>query len=148
MHIKKLLVLLALSLLPIAAFSGYVQPAPVFIDVVPGVSGYANGDLVSARNSDNEFEFIGCRINTYEDGLGGTFTNGLCQVGLEETVSYRCFTTNPVLLEAINGLSDSSWVGFRWVDDGTGNLTCTGVSKSTQSFYLQNISDSKKKGKK
>ena len=139
MLVKKTLILLALLLLSVAAYAGQVQPAPVtivFDDDGEG-GGFAGGDMITARNSENDFEFIGCGVRAWVDGAGGIFDWGFCQASLEEDVTVTCFVfDNPELMEGINVLSDSSYITFSWDDDGDGNLTCNRVGASPQSFYL------------
>ena len=138
MNMKKIWILPALLLITITAQAGLVQPAPVVIDFD---NNFASGDLISARNSENEFELIGCGIRAIEFGGGDVFQRGFCQARLaegtvEEPGNVVCFTENVALMEGINILSDSSFVTFSWTDDGTGALTCTRIGSSTQSFYL------------
>jgi hypothetical protein len=71
-----------------------------------------------------------------EDGVGGVFHWGFCQAQLVDGAAYTCITTNPDLLDGIDSIADASYVIFSWTDDGTGNLTCTHIGSSTQSFYL------------
>lgn len=137
MKIKNILFLLALLLLSVTVYAGYVQPAPVIIDYYEG-GGHAQGDMITARNSTNEFEFIGCGKRAYVDGAGGVFNWGFCQASLEEEGNVSCFVIdNPALMEGINTISDSSFISFSWEDDGEGTLTCTVIGSSTQSFYLE-----------
>ena len=137
MLVKKTLILLALLLLSVAAYAGQVQPAPVTIVFDENGGGTAGGDMITARNSENEFEFIGCGVRAFDDGAGGASDWGFCQASLEEDVTVTCFVfDNAELMEGINVLSDSSYITFSWVDDGLGNLTCNRVGASTQSFYL------------
>ena len=136
MNTKHILFLLTLLLFSITAYSGYAQPAPVVIDLYAG-GGMAGGDLISARNSANEFEFIGCGQRAYDDGAGGFWYWGFCQAQLEEASSVTCITQNPELLDGIDSIADSSYVTFSWSDDGEGNLSCTRIGSSTQSFYLE-----------
>jgi len=137
MNTKTLWLLPALLLIAVTAQAGKVQPAPVIIDIDPvTLNGFASGDMISARNSDNEFEFIGCGTRASEDGVGGVFQWGFCQASVEEGGSKNCTTTNVALLEGINVLSDSSFITFSWTDDGEDGLTCIRVGSSTQSFYL------------
>lgn len=135
MKIRRLGLLSAMLLIPVLGFSGYVQPAPVTIDA-DATGGIAAGDMISARNSENEFEFIGCGKRAFDDGAGGAFYTGFCQASLEDEGSVVCFTQNTALLEGINSIADSSYITFSWTDDGEGNLTCTRIGSSTQSFYL------------
>jgi len=137
MKTKNVLFLLALSLFSVTIYAGFVQPAPVTIEYLEG-GGIAQGDMNSARFSDNEFEFIGCGIRAFDDGAGGVYHWGFCQASLEEEVTVTCFVIdNPELMEGVNVLSDSSYITFSWDDDGEGNLTCNRVGSSTQSFYLR-----------
>ena len=133
MHIKRIWTLPALLLITVTAHAGFVQPQPVVIDMDEG---FAQGDLISARNSENEFEYIGCGIRSYDFGDGVQWQTGFCQARLEEDSNVICRTENVALMEGINILSDSSFVTFSWTDDGTGNLTCNYIGSSTQSFYL------------
>lgn len=136
MLVKKTFILLALLLLSVNVYAGFYQPAPVVIEYNEG-GGTASGDLITARNSANEFELIGCGIRGTDDGAGGVFDWGFCQASVEEGGTVTCFVIdNPELMEGINILSDSSYITFSWDDDGEGNLTCNRVGASTQSFYL------------
>lgn len=144
MQVKNIFILLALSVLSLSAYAGLYQPAPVTIDLLAGGGGSAAGDMNTAAFSDNEFEFIGCGTRTYDDGVGGALSWGFCQAGLEEEGAVTCFVfDNPELLAGINVISDSSYLTFSWADDGQGNLTCTRVGASTQSFYLTKSGKSK-----
>jgi hypothetical protein len=135
MRSKSLFVMAAAMLVSISGYAGFTQPAPVMIEI-DGLNGIATGDMVSARNSTNEFEFIGCGMRAFDDGAGDAFYTGFCQASLEEGVTYTCFTFNKALLDGIQMVADASFITFSWVDDGTGNLTCTRIGSSTQSFYL------------
>ena len=118
------------------ASAGLKQPQPVTIDLVKMI---ASGDMISAANSNNKFEFIGCGIRAFDDNAGGAFQTGFCQAGLEEGAPVLCFTENVALMEGINIISDSSFITFSWDDDGSGNLTCNRIGSSTQSFYLKKL---------
>jgi hypothetical protein len=117
----------ALSLVCTVAAAGYVQPAPVTIDFTNRV---AQGDLLTARNSKNKFEFIGCGVR-YD--LTGAYM--FCQAGLgpdPATEQIVCFSDNPNLLDAAKSISAFSYIRFVW--DQSGN--CTEIGNSTNSFYL------------
>jgi hypothetical protein len=43
--------------------------------------------------------------------------------------------------------ADFSFITFSWTDDGAGNLTCTRIGHSTQSFYLDEVAKSNKADK-
>lgn len=131
-----MIVLAALMLIPAWLHAGLTQPQPVIIEVNPDGSGTALGDMVSARESDNEFEFIGCGVRAFDDGVGGAFYTGFCQAAVAEAATFTCFTDNKALLDGIQTIADSSFITFSWSDDGSGNLTCIRIGSSTQSFYL------------
>ncbi|MBW3567249.1 MAG: hypothetical protein KY410_04695, partial [Proteobacteria bacterium] len=70
---------LALAFVSALAIAGNTQPAPIAVTLNADGSGNAIGDMVTARYSDNEIEFIGCGIRIYDDGAGGSFQWGFCQ---------------------------------------------------------------------
>lgn len=142
MNKKSFWILPAMLLLSISVYAGYTAPVPVEIDFD---SQYARGDMSTARHSDNELEHIGCGIRVGETGVDDEVAySGFCQARLAEDSNVVCFTTNKNLLNAIKAISDHSFVTFSWSDDGTGNLTCTRIGNSTQSFYLPLNKDAKK----
>jgi hypothetical protein len=141
---KSLWMIPAMLLFSVAAYAGLAQPAPVTITLHEG-GGSAQGDMSTARHADNDFELIGCGVRVFETGVDNeTFTWAFCQASVAEEATTTCFTENPNLLEGINIISDHSYVTFSWEDDGEGNLTCTRIGSSTQSFYLPFNKDAKK----
>lgn len=137
---KTIVLIPALAMLSIAAWAGYAQPQPVQIVLDDG-GGYALGDMITARESDNPFEFIGCGVRAIDYGNEATLTAGFCQAQTEQGAPVVCWTDSPVLINVINSISDSAYISFHWVDQGSwdpsGNTpTCVRVSSSTQSFYL------------
>lgn len=146
MRTKYIMFLMALSLFSVTVFAGYEQPAPVTINLYEG-GGNAGGDMISARNSDNDFAFIGCGIRAFEVGEGDMYYWGFCQASVEEAGTSTCTTENIDLLEGLNVVSDSSYLTFSWTEEvdelGNVSLTCTRIGSSTQSFYLQKGQKSK-----
>lgn len=133
-------VLLFTAFFSVATWAGFTQPAPVTIDFTE-TGGVAAGDMLSARNSKNDLEFIGCGVRYFDtlNGSGGEadiFTIGFCAAQLEEGGNVTCFTQNKGLIDGMRLSSDSTYYTFTWVDDGAGNLTCTRIGTSVQSFYL------------
>lgn len=125
-------------LFSVTLYAGYFQPQSVTIDIDPvSGSGIASGDMISARFSENDFEFIGCGQRAFDDGAGGAYYWGFCQAQIEEATSVTCFTENSGLLDGIDSIADSSYITFSWTDDGEGNLSCYRIGTSTQSFYLK-----------
>lgn len=125
-----------LALMTSVAFAGLKTPVPVEVDLV---NGFAQGDLTTAANSKNDVELIGCGTRNFDDGLGFSFRFGFCQATTADGVAITCFTENTALLDEIRGLSSRSYITFSWEDDGSGNITCTRIGFSTQSFYLTTI---------
>ncbi|MDJ0911437.1 MAG: hypothetical protein QNI99_19790 [Woeseiaceae bacterium] len=135
---KKLLILATAVLCSSAAFAGLKQPQPVVVDLVAQT---AFGDMLTAANSDNNVEFIGCGSRRIDDGMGFTFRFGFCQASDADGNQITCFTENDNLLDEMRASNDFSFVTFSWEDDGAGNLTCNRVGFSTQSFYIVEVED-------
>lgn len=133
MKIRHILAASALTIMAGVAYAGFVQPAPVEVDLV---NFFAQGDQLTARASAGDTEFIGCGSRTFDDGLGASFKFGFCQAEDADGDSVTCFTENPVLLDAMRSTSDYAFITFSWRDDGAGGAECTRVGHSTQSFYL------------
>jgi hypothetical protein len=132
-----LIVLTVLMALPAWLHAGFTQPAPVIIEVAEdGLSGAAFGDMLSARDSENEFEFIGCGVRAFATTADTAIYQGFCQARLVDGETFTCFTNNKALLDGIQSIADNSFVTFSWTDDGTGARTCNRIGSSTQSFYL------------
>lgn len=140
MKYKMLIVLTVLALLPAWLHAGFTQPAPVIIELAEdGLSGLASGDMLSARDSANPFEFIGCGVRAFETGPDTAFYQGFCQAGLVDGETYTCFTNNKALIDGIQSIADNSFVTFSWIEDEDGARTCTRIGSSTQSFYLPKV---------
>ena len=116
-----------------AAFAGMTQPAEVAVDLTAGT---ATGDMITARTSKDKNVFIGCGTRNFDDGAGGVFNFAFCQAEDAEGDHVLCNTQNPELVRTIREINDGSFITFAWTDDGAGNLTCTSMGFSTQSFYL------------
>ena len=112
-----------------AAIAGQVSPFPVDVDLTTRI---ANGDMVTARYSANDNEFIGCGIRKFDDGAGGATAFGFCQAEDADGERGFCNTANEDLLDAISSSAAFSFVTFSWDEDGN----CTRIGFSNQSFYL------------
>lgn len=111
------------------AIAGSVQPFPVDVDLTTRI---ANGDMVTARYSANDNEFIGCGIRKFDDGAGGATAFGFCQAEDADGERIICNTDNAELLDAISSSAAFSFVTFSWNEDDR----CTRIGFSNQSFYL------------
>jgi hypothetical protein len=126
MKIKQVVVGTMLALVGGVAGAGLYNPFPLTIDFDNKV---ANGDMYSARLSDNPDAYIGCGIRSFAG-----FAFGFCQaqIGPADDQDAFCSTEDPAHIATIGALDDFSWISFRWDDNGN----CTSVGNSTQSFYL------------
>lgn len=115
-----------------AALAGATQPAIVEVDLD---AQNASGDIISARDAKADNVIIGCGTRNFDDGVGGVFNFAFCQAEDADGDRATCTSTNPELVKTIRELNDTSFITFGWSDDGAGNLTCTSMGFSTQSFY-------------
>jgi hypothetical protein len=132
----KILLTTVIALFSSLAFAGLHQPAPIMIDLVNET---AQGDMLTAANSVNSDEFIGCGTRSFDDGMGNAFRFGFCQAQVNGGESIVCATDNDALIDEIRAANDFSFVTFSWTDDGAGGFTCIRVGFSTQSFYLDKV---------
>lgn len=130
MQTRNFLVSLTLLLFTASAFAGLSQPFGVEVD---HVNMTASGDMLSARNSKNDVEYVGCGVRAYDDGAGGAFYSGFCQAMDADEEWVVCTTTNPGLLNALAALTDSAFITFNWNED----YECTKIGNSANSFYLE-----------
>lgn len=130
MKIKHVISAAALTLVSTVASAGLYQPRPVTLDLVNRV---ADGDMLTARDSLNPGDFIGCGVRSTNSG----FSWGFCQAGFSLTPGefFTCYTEDLNLLDAIKALDDFSYIVFRWDVDGN----CTYIGNSTQSLYVPDL---------
>jgi hypothetical protein len=128
-----------LALVSTLASAGFLQPAPVIITPNGDGSGFAQGDMVTARFAPDTISLIGCGTRTVDDGAGGTFHFGFCQATDAAGVQGFCSTDRADLLEAMHATADFSFITFAWDVDGF----CTRIGTSTQSFYIPDFFASK-----
>lgn len=129
MKTRHLFVSLAILTFSATAYSGLVIDAPVDVDLD---NNRVTGNMVSARFSDNDVEFIGCGIRYIDDGFSGLFQFGFCQATDADGESLFCSTENPDLIAAIETIADFSFLTYS--ADGSGE--CIRIGTSTQSFYI------------
>lgn len=132
MKIRQLAGILLLAFFSSLAIAGMTQPAPIAVTLNGDGSGSAIGDMVTARYSENDIEFIGCGIRVYDDGAGGTFHYGFCQASDSAENRAFCTTQRSDILDVMKATSDYSFITFAWNTAGE----CTQIGFSTQSFYL------------
>ena len=133
MKLKTIMIAALAASMPLASIAGMVQPRKVVVDLVALT---ADGDMLTSRTDGTKNTFIGCGLRKIEDGAGGILNFGFCQAEDAEEEKIICFTQNPDLLDAIDAISDSSYVTFSWELDEEKNANCTRIGVSTQSFYL------------
>ncbi len=118
--------------------AGQTTDAPVVINM-EGMS--AQGAQTSARFSENDVERIGCGARVTDAGVGDVVYFGFCQATDANEVSVTCFTFSPDLVAAINSVANFGFIDFSWNE----NDECTSVRNSTQSIYLPDFGNGKKK---
>jgi hypothetical protein len=128
----KILVTALFALFSLAAFAGLHAPVALLIDLD---NRFAQGDMLTAANSVNSDELIGCGVRSFDGG----YRFGFCQASDDDGNSVACFTEDNTLVDTIQGIADHSYIQFSWDDDGADNLTCTAIGVSTQSFYIDKI---------
>lgn len=142
---KTTIAILGAALMAAPAFAGETQPAEVTVDLD---NFFAAGDMVTARTDANDEVFIGCGTRNTSDGAGGLFSWAFCQAVDAEGDRVTCFAFDSPLVDTIKAINDTSFITFSWTDDGAGNLECTRMGFSTQSFYLGKEVKGNKEGKK
>lgn len=129
MKTRSILTALATMLIAFSASAGLVQPQSVQVDLA---AMSAQGDMVTARFSNNDVEFIGCGTRDLLNPDGSLTSFGFCQAQTADEVQMTCFTFDTALVDKINNSNDFSFVTFNWNADDE----CIRVGFSTQSFYL------------
>ena len=128
------LLISSLAIVSGGAFAGQASPVVVDVDLD---NMFAQGDMITARTSKDDEVFIGCGTRNFETSPGGPlFSWAFCQARDTDGDAATCFTTNPELVKTIDAINSDSFITYGWTDDGAGNLTCTRMGFSTQSFYL------------
>ena len=122
---KKLLAVLLVMCVPSMVLAGAANDVPVTIDFDIM---FAQGNMATARFAKNKKEMIGCGSRSDASG----FVWGFFQATDSSDANVTCFTTNPVLVEAIRAHADFSFILFAW-DEAQ---ECTIIRNSTQSFYI------------
>jgi hypothetical protein len=115
-----------------AALAGQVELEPVTVTREADFSGVASGAMGQARFSENNVEAIGCRINHFDNGMGGLSIFGFCHANTAQSVGVVCISQDPKLLEAIAAFNDYSFVIFTW----DAQQTCRSIGSSTRSVYI------------
>lgn len=145
MKIRHIVITASMLCISGIVLAGYTQPAAVQVVINADGSGFAEGDMVTARFAENDVELIGCGVRTFEDGAGGIFESGFCQAvmpdGSPEGLRGFCNVFNPGLLDTMKATSDFSYVTFSWNASGE----CIRIGFSTQSFYVPDFRKEKVK---
>ena len=133
---KALIGIATLALISSLAIAGKVVPLSVVVHVEADGSGYAEGDMATARTSENEFELIGCGIKGFAIEnpwpFSDALTVGFCQARNSDNENVFCITESPILVEVLKATGDFSYIYFEFDESGY----CTRIDFSTQSVYL------------
>ena len=143
MKLQKLTIFAVSILLSVSAYAGTFQQSPVEIKDNGDGSGEARGSQGSARFSENEVEFIGCRLQgRIQTPTASARLQVSCSASDENGTQVSCRSTEPEIIGAMQAISAYSWIFFTF--DMAGN--CTLLQTSTRSLF---IPDSRNlKGKK
>lgn len=128
MKVARLLLAAAMLLMSSFAFAGAFEIAPVTINDF-GATGEAYGNLLGARFSDNDNEWIGCAVAYGDDG-----PYAYCEASLvaDDDGNVYCVTEDSSMIDMIASINIFSYVYFRW--DSAGD--CTHVTVATRSLYI------------
>ena len=142
------ILLAGMLIVPSLGFTGdgIINDPAVTIEFAEDDSGFANGQMWSARSSKNDVEMIGCSYKAIElpDGGGGVFVYkwGFCQARDVNDVHVVCYSENPELLDAMQATTPFAWAQFSFTEHDPdpnffgGARRCTQFGYSTQSFHL------------
>ncbi|MEL6342797.1 MAG: hypothetical protein AAFV53_06665 [Myxococcota bacterium] len=117
-------VALLLALFCNTAYAGYVWPVEV------GISGSsAFGSKAAARDSADSTQYIGCAV--FASGTTSTTLYGLCAARTATGTYLSCSTTNPKMIEAIQG---QDTYGYLYFTETSGQ--CSYIYSNRFSSYL------------
>lgn len=104
-----------------SGLAGQRQQVEVYVDK-RGPIRYAEGTLVDARGSADTLQLIGCF--TYSSG------SGLCRARDSAGNFGSCYSTNPIIIEAMRNLNSDSYLFMTWGEDNV----CTEVFVENNSY--------------
>ncbi|NTX01472.1 hypothetical protein [Myxococcus sp. CA040A] len=90
----------------------------------------AHAGMGSTRNSADFVQYIVCQVIANASGISGS-----CAARAAAGTYVTCQTTNQYMLEVIKSISDSSFVGFKWDENGG----CTEVFVNHGSSYVPKL---------
>lgn len=136
MIIKKSTFIAAMSTALISQFSfaGLVVNFPVTIVMQDEMSGWVQGDLASARHSDDNQTFIECSSQSYLNSEKELVTLGACAARDATGKFVSCYTYDEKLLREIESVSTHGEIVFQWNTNGL----CTAIGSRKSSMYLDN----------
>jgi hypothetical protein len=97
------------------AFAGERASSPVYLN---GTSRYAGGAQGSARNSPDNLQSIGCQVTAFPGG-GAYAAYVSCSARDNGGKGAWCYSYDPALVAAGNGISNEDQIAFTWNPDGT-----------------------------
>jgi len=134
-HLRKLMATAVLGLALVSnslpAWAGVATINEVYIS--PSRTN-AQGSLTGARYSADSTQYIGCQSHSQ---LGSTAQSVYCSAADKTGRSLFCFSTDPRIVNAVKGMTDSSHLDFAASRDPFGNYLCTDLTVSNESIYLK-----------
>jgi hypothetical protein len=103
----------AIALLTGSAWAGFKSRWPVRIDTTTST---ATGSLASARSSRNSIEMIGCEVRAWVYN-GGQYMAS-CRAQDDTGASAACWSSNPVIVNALSSLNGDGILQFTWDSAG------------------------------
>jgi len=133
-HLKKMLSLAALGMslftTTVPTWAGFVSTPEVYIGVNGNGLSYARGSMVGARYSADNTQRIACRI-TFDSSIPNLYME--CFAADSGGKLLSCSSAAPEYLEAVQAMTDSSYIYFEVGRYGQ----CRGVSITDSSGLLK-----------
>jgi hypothetical protein len=130
MYTKLLKILMIIPLTwSLGSYAGQVSDVAVTIE---SVNRFAYGNYKTARFSPSATVMIGCGSFVSVANNGTSSYGGFCQARDSVGNTAFCSITTAAIADKVNGISDYSYISFRWNENGI----CNSLNISTQSFYI------------
>ncbi|MCB9795244.1 MAG: hypothetical protein H6741_21285 [Alphaproteobacteria bacterium] len=125
---RSLIAALALAALSPFAWAGYANPVTTYVYVSSSGAGQAYGALRNVAYSSDSTSYVHCAV--VESSTSADWMQ--CSVRSSQGSSASCYSTDPTVIEATRGVSDSSLVQFGF----DSQAVCTYVRVQNDSALL------------
>ena len=132
MKVYSIIIVVCFLVFSSLSFAGlYPDEFPVVIVDNGDGTGSAEGSMLHARTSDNEFEKIGCWVKARYDLVDVSLV-GFCEARDSTDTRRVCVTHAPGLIDVVHGMGEFGKVEFEWNADSD----CTFIQYSKTSQWL------------